>query len=39
MADVLIYSKNPLQDVAIIGDYENNLKDVMKDGKVFKNTL
>jgi len=39
MADVLIYSKNPLQDVAIIGDYENNLKVVMKDGKVFKNTL
>ncbi|MGB5521012.1 MAG: amidohydrolase family protein [Polyangiales bacterium] len=39
MADILIYSKNPLEDVAIIGDYENNLKLIMKDGKVYKNTL
>ena len=39
MADVLIYDKNPLQDVAIIGDFENNLKLVVKDGKVYKNTL
>jgi len=39
MADVLIYSKNPLQDVAIIGDFENNLKLVVKDGKVYRNTL
>lgn len=39
MADVLIYSKNPLEDVSIIEDYENNLKLIMKDGKVYKNTL
>jgi imidazolonepropionase-like amidohydrolase len=39
MADFLIYSKNPLQDIAIIGDYENNLKVVVKDGKVYKNEL
>jgi imidazolonepropionase-like amidohydrolase len=39
MADILIYSKNPLKDVAIIADYENNLKLIMKDGKVYKNTL
>ena len=39
MADVLIYSKNPLEDVAIIGDYENNLKLIVKDGKVYKNSL
>jgi imidazolonepropionase-like amidohydrolase len=39
MADVLIYSKNPLKDIAIVGDYENNLKVVIKDGKVFKNAL
>ena len=39
MADVLIYSKNPLKDIAIIGDYENNLKVVIKDGKTYKNTL
>jgi imidazolonepropionase-like amidohydrolase len=39
MADVLIYSKNPLEDVAIVEDAENNLKLIMKDGKVYKNTL
>lgn len=39
MADVLIYSKNPLEDVAIVEDYENNLKLIMKDGEIFKDTL
>jgi imidazolonepropionase-like amidohydrolase len=39
MADVLIYSKNPLEDVAIVEDFENNLKLIIKDGKVYKNTL
>ena len=39
MADVLIYSKNPLEDVAIVEDHENNLKLIVKDGRVFKNTL
>jgi len=39
MADVLIYSKNPLEDVAIVADPENNLKLIIKDGKVYKNTL
>jgi imidazolonepropionase-like amidohydrolase len=39
MADVLIYSKNPLEDVSIVEDHENNLKLVVKDGKVYKNTL
>ncbi|MEY8120719.1 MULTISPECIES: amidohydrolase family protein [unclassified Falsihalocynthiibacter] len=39
MADVLIYSKNPLEDIAIVGDYENNLKLIMKDGTVYKNDL
>lgn len=39
MADVLIYSENPLEDVAIVEDHENNLKLIMKDGKVYKNTL
>ena len=37
MADVLIYSKNPLKDVSVVEDYENNLKLIMKDGKVYKN--
>ena len=39
MADVLIYDKNPLEDVAIVEDHENHLKLIVKDGKVFKNTL
>ena len=39
MADILIYSKNPLKDVTIVEDHENNLKLIIKDGKVYKNTL
>lgn len=39
MADILIYSENPLEDVSIVEDYENNLKLIIKDGEVFKNTL
>ena len=39
MADVLVYSKNPLEDVSIVEDHENNLKLIIKDGKVYKNTL
>jgi len=39
MADVLIYSKNPLDEVVIVEDADNNLKLIMKDGKVYKNTL
>jgi imidazolonepropionase-like amidohydrolase len=39
MADILIYSKDPTKDVSIVEDYENNLKLIIKDGKVFKNIL
>ena len=39
MADVLIYSKNPLEDVAVVADPVNNLKLIIKDGKIYKNTL
>ncbi len=39
MADMLIYSKNPLEDVTIIEDYENNLKLIIKDGKVLQKHL
>ena len=39
MADVLIYNKNPLDDIAIVADYESNLKLIIKDGKIYKNTL
>lgn len=39
MADVLIYSANPLEDVAIVADPETSLKLIIKDGDVFKNEL
>ena len=39
MADILIYDKNPLADITIIEDYENNLDFIMKDGFVHKNEL
>ncbi|MGB3365791.1 MAG: amidohydrolase family protein [Thermodesulfobacteriota bacterium] len=39
MADMLIYSKNPLEDIAIVEDFENNLEFIMKDGKIYKDTL
>ena len=39
MADILVYSKNPLEDVAVVTDYDNNLKLIIKDGNVYKNTL
>lgn len=39
MADVLVYSENPLEDVAVVEDYQNNLKLIMKDGQIFKNEL
>jgi imidazolonepropionase-like amidohydrolase len=37
-ADILIWDKNPLEDINVILD-ENNLKFVMKDGIAYKNTL
>ena len=39
MANVSIYHKNLLDDVGAVMDHENNLKPIVKDGKVFKNTL
>lgn len=39
MADILIYNRNPLEDVSIVEDYENNLDFIMKDGFVHKNAL
>ena len=38
MADIVIFNKNFMQDVSI-EDAENNLKVIIKDGKVYKNTL
>jgi imidazolonepropionase-like amidohydrolase len=38
-ADLLIVDGDPLADINVMLDYENNFKLIMKDGKVFKNTL
>ncbi len=29
----------PLEDVAVLADYDNNIKVVIKDGEIFKNAL
>jgi imidazolonepropionase-like amidohydrolase len=38
-ADILIIDGNPVEDIKVMLDYENNFKLIMKDGKVYKNTL
>ena len=38
-ADLIIVDGNPLEDVTILSDPDNSLKMIMKDGKIYKNTL
>jgi len=38
-ADILIVDGNPLEDILLLVKPEKNLKVIMKDGKVYKNTL
>ena len=38
-ADLLIYDGNPLDDIQVIVKYTENLKLIMKDGKIYKNEL
>ena len=38
-ADILLVEGNPLQDILILRDYKENIDLIMKDGKVYKNTL
>ncbi len=38
-ADILIIQGNPLEDVTILADYESNIRFIMKDGVIYKNTL
>ena len=38
-ADLLLVEGNPIEDVTVMADWKNNLKLIMKDGKIFKNTL
>jgi imidazolonepropionase-like amidohydrolase len=38
-ADLLIVNGDPLTDVRVLEDYENNIRLIMKDGRIYKNTL
>lgn len=38
-ADILLIDGNPLEDISILTDYEQNIDLIMKAGKVVKNTL
>jgi len=38
-ADILIVDGNPLEDIRVLEDYENNIRLIMKDGVIYKNTL
>jgi imidazolonepropionase-like amidohydrolase len=38
-ADILLVDGNPLEDILLLVDPEKNLKLIMKDGKIYKNTL
>lgn len=39
LADMLLVDGNPLQDLALLKDFNQTIKLIVKDGKVFKNTL
>jgi len=39
LADLLLVDGNPLEDLDLVADAENNFKIIMKDGKIYKNTL
>jgi imidazolonepropionase-like amidohydrolase len=38
-ADMILVDGNPLEDVAVLADYDNNIKVLIKDGEIMKNTL
>ncbi len=38
-ADLLIVDGNPLKDIRVLEDPENTLRIIMKDGKIYKNTV
>jgi imidazolonepropionase-like amidohydrolase len=38
-ADLLLVDGNPLDNINLIADSANNFKIIMKDGKIYKNTL
>ena len=38
-ADVVLIDGNPLEDINVIEDYQNNMKLIIKNGEIWKNTL
>jgi imidazolonepropionase-like amidohydrolase len=38
-ADLLLVDGNPLEDVSILADYQSNIRLIMKDGVIYKNSL
>lgn len=39
LADLILVDGNPLKDISLIGNPEKNFLVIMKDGKIYKNTL
>jgi imidazolonepropionase-like amidohydrolase len=39
LADLILVDGNPLENLDLVTDPDNNFKVIMKDGKVYKNTL
>jgi imidazolonepropionase-like amidohydrolase len=39
LADLLLVDGNPLEHLELLADPQRNLRVIMKDGRVFKNTL
>jgi len=38
-ADILLINGNPVEDLTLFHDPEKNLALIMKDGKIYKNTV
>ncbi len=38
-ADMVLVDDNPLDDISLLRDYTNNFKPIMKDGRIWNNTL
>ncbi|WP_439273444.1 amidohydrolase family protein [Pseudochrobactrum sp. HB0163] len=39
LADILLINGNPLEDISLISDPDQNMKLIIKNGKIYKNTL
>jgi len=39
LADLILVNGNPIENIQLIADPEENFKVIMKDGKIYKNTL